>query len=191
MKKILTAFALFALTGGGALMADKLLKGDQFTIAGVNFPQPFQTTSGQILKAGVYDLKVVSDGTVGVLIGLFKEGKQVGQLRGTVMQGGTPYCGGCGDHQQGSGSPGKALPVDQGVKLQPGGAIGPIENKVQPAGIVTPSDNKAFRDLGLSPASAVSFGGGSGKISNNNHLHPGGANLPYIAFAFLPPTQRK
>lgn len=168
MKKILTVLAILALTGGGALAADKILKGDQFVVAGVNFPQPFKTPSGQVLKAGVYDLKVVSDGTEGVLIGLLKGGKQVGQLRGIV----------------------KALPVDQGVKLQPAGGPGmalPVDQgiKLQP----TPRGGKAFRDLGLTPASAVSFGGGLGKISNSNNLHPGGANLPNIEFAFLPAAQ--
>lgn len=145
MKKILTALVILALTGGGALAADKLLKGDQFVIAGVHFPQPFKTTSGQVLKAGVYDLKVLSDGTESILIGLLKEGKQVGQLRGTVMHGGASYCGGCGDSQQGSGSPAKALPVDQGVRQQPAGIMGPVDAP------------KTFHDLGFTPGSRTSL----------------------------------
>jgi hypothetical protein len=207
MKKILTVLAILALTGGGAFAADKILKGDQFVVAGVNFPQPFQTPSGQVLKAGLYDLKVVSDGTEGVLIGLLKGGKQVGQLRGTVMQGGEPYCGGCYKPQKRSGGPGMAhydhavtrpaepgagderpnpLPVDQGIKLQPT----PRDGK---AGSGTDPQNapKAFRDLGFSPASPVSFGGGLGKISNSNTLQPGGANAPSIEFAFVPAVQKK
>jgi hypothetical protein len=179
MKKILTALGILALTGGGALAADKILKGDQFVVTGVNFRQPFKTPSGQILKAGVYDLKVVSDGTEGVLIGLLKEGKQVGQLRGIahfVNFGDlrpTPR-----DGKAGSGSPGQAVPGDQNVKLQP-------------AGISVPLDNKAFRDLGFTPASPVSFGGGSGKISCSLNFHPGSPNRPYIEFDFLPDTQKK
>ncbi|MCM3875930.1 MAG: hypothetical protein NEA02_05870, partial [Thermoanaerobaculia bacterium] len=121
MKKTLTVLAILALTGGGALAADKILKGDQFAVAGVNFLQPFKTPSGQVLKAGIYDLKVVSDGTEGVLIGLLRDGKQVGQLRGIVKA--LPVDQGV--RRQPAGGPGGALPVDQGVKLQPGVAAGP------------------------------------------------------------------
>lgn len=190
MKRILTVLALLAL-GGGAFAADKILKGDQFVVAGVNFPQPFQTPSGQVLKAGLYDLKVVSDGTEGVLIGLLKGGKQVGQLRGTVMQGGEPYCGGCYKPQKRSGGPGMALPVDQGIKLQPTPRDGKAGSGTDPQGGIGPIDNKAFHDLGLSPASPVSFGGGSGKISCSNSLRPGCANAPSIEFAFVPAVQKK
>lgn len=180
MKKILTVLAVLALAGSGALAADKILKGDQFVVAGVNFPQPFKTPSGQILKAGVYDLKVVSDGTEGVLIGLLKGGKQVGQLRGIAKA--LPVDQGV--RKQPAGGPGMALPVDQGVKLQPTPRGG------QAAGAVVPLDNKAFRDLGFTPASPVSFLGGTGKISCSNNLQPGGANLPYIEFAFVPAIQK-
>ena len=57
--------------------------------------------------------------------------------------------------------------------------------KAQRAGIIGPQENKAFRDLGLTPASPVSFGGGLGKIANSNSLHPG-AILPYIEFVLAP-----
>lgn len=172
MKKILTALGMIVLTAGGALAADKLLKGDQFVIAGVHFPQPFKTTSGQVLKAGVYDLKVVSDGTESILIGLLKGGKQVGQVKGTVKA--LPVDQGVTIHP--SGGPGGALPVDQGVKLQPAGALGPTPR---------PSDPKTFRQLGFTPASAVSFFGGNGKIASTSRSQPA-AILPYIEFECPP-----
>jgi hypothetical protein len=203
MKKILALLAFLAFTGGGALAADKILKGDQFVVAGVNFPQPFQTPSGQVLKAGVYDLKVVSEGTDRVLIGLLKGGKQVGQLQGTIVEGGILYhppgvVGPSGAtmptpaNKVAPGNPGKALPVDQGVKIQPAGGPGmalPVDQgiKLQP----TPRGGKAFHDLGFTPASPVSFGGGSGKISCSLNFHPGSPNRPYIEFDFLPDTQKK
>ena len=169
MKKILTVLAVLALAGSGILAADKILKGDQLVVAGVNFPQPFKTPSGQILKAGVYDLKVISEGGDGVLIGLLQGGKQVGQLRGIVKA--LPVDQGV--RKQPAGGPGMALPVDQGIKLQP-----------------TTRGGKAFQDLGFTPASPVSFLGGTGKISCSNNLQPGGANLPYIEFAFVPAIQK-
>jgi hypothetical protein len=183
MKKILTVLGVLALAGGNALAADKILKGDQFVVAGVNFPQPFQTLSGQVLKAGVYDLKVVSDGTEAVLIGLLKEGKQFGQLRGTV------HFVNFGGLRQGPGGLGKALPVDQGIKLQPTPKEATAGSGT-PAGIMGPVDNKAFRDFGFTPASRVSFGGGAGKISSSGNVQPGGASLPYIEFP-LPPAAPK
>jgi hypothetical protein len=151
-------------------------KGDQFVVAGVNFPEPFRTPNGQILKAGVYDLSVVSEGADGILIGLLKGGKQVGQLRGIVKA--LPVDQGV--RIQPAGGPGMALPVDQGIKLQPT----PRDSK---AGSGTDPQNapKAFHDLGLVPGSRVSFFGGKGKISSTSRSQPA-ANLPYIEFECPP-----
>jgi hypothetical protein len=177
--KRLAALLLPAALGLATLPAPAIewtyvLKGDQFVIQGVNFPKPFKTPSGQILKAGAYDLKVVSDGTEGVLIGLLKEGKQVGQLRGIA------HFVNFGDLRRGSGGPGEALPVDQGIKLQPT----PRDSK---AGSGTDPQNapKAFRDLGFTPVSPVSFFGGKGKISSTSRSQPA-ANLPYLEFEIPP-----
>jgi hypothetical protein len=149
----LLASALAALT----LLASPALRADDWEarvkispdtlIRGVSIPSAFKGLDGKSQPAGLYDLKL-HKGTQGILIGLLRNGKTVGEF------------------------PGKFVP---GAADPPGGSQG-HDISVRKAG--------GAQDIHFDGSSKVAFGegGGTGKISCSNNLHPGGANLGSIQF---------
>jgi hypothetical protein len=117
-------------------------------IRGVSIPSAFKGLNGKSQPAGLYDVKL-HKGTQGILIGLLRNGKTVGEF------------------------PGKFVP---GAARMGDGSVKPGQTQMQ--------------DFHFDVSSAVSFGegGGAGKISCSNNLHPGGANLGSIQF-LLPAVQ--
>jgi hypothetical protein len=134
-------------------------------IRGVSVPSAFKGLDGKTQPSGLYDLKL-QKGTQGILIGLLRNGKTVGEF------------------------PGKFVP---GAADPPGGATQGHDISVRKAGMgdgsVKPGQAQ-MQDFHFDVSSRVSFGdgGGAGKISCSNNLHPGGANLGSISF-LLPAVQ--
>lgn len=158
MKKTMLALAAFALLASPALRAmddwERQVKISPDTlIRGVSIPSPFKGLDGKTQPAGLYDVKL-QKGTQGILIGLLRNGKTVGEF------------------------PGKFVP---GAADPPGGSQG-HDISVRKAG--------GTQDIHFDASSKVAFGdgGGAGKISCSNNLHPGGANLGSISF-LLPAVQ--
>jgi hypothetical protein len=154
--------SLLGLTAALALLASPALRADDWEarvkispdtlIRGVSIPSAFKGLDGTSQPAGLYDLKL-HKGTQGILIGLLRNGKTVGEF------------------------PGKFVP---GAADPPGGSQG-HDISVRKAG--------GTQDIHFDSSSTVyGGGGGSGKISCSNNLHPGGANLGSIQFQ-LPAVQ--
>jgi len=137
-------------------------------IRGVSIPSPFKGLDGKTQPAGLYDVKL-HKGTQGILIGLLRNGKTVGEVPGKFVAG-EPLA-----------SQGKDVNSNTWAGT-PGGATQAHDISVRKAG--------GMQDIHFDASSKVAFGegGGAGKISCSNNLHPGGANLGWISF-LLPAVQ--
>lgn len=134
-------------------------------VRGVSIPFAFKGEGGKTHPAGLYDLKL-NKGTQGILIGLLKNGKTVGNFPGKFVPGAADPPGENRGAATGDGS------------LKQGGATQGHDISIRKAG--------GAQDIHFDASSRVAFGhgtgGGEGKISCSNNLHPGGANLGFIWF---------
>ena len=131
-------------------------------IRGVTIPAAFRGLDGKAQPAGVYDLKL-HQGTQGILIGLLRNGKSVGEFPGKFAAGVDPT------------NPNlKNDPGDGSIKQ--GGATQGHDISIRKTG--------GLHDIHFDVSSRVGFeyGGLRGRISPSNNLHPGGANLGSISF---------
>ncbi len=137
-----------------------------FTIHNAQITTSFRGLDGKTQPPGVYDLEV-SQGPQGILIGLLKNGKRVGEARGKFIRG-----------MSNPPEPEKAGMADGSVK--PGTKVSDDWE----------ARNRAkLQDIHFDASSAFNGDGrGSGKISCSNNLHPGGANKGSIEFQ-LPAVQ--
>ena len=168
MKKTMLALAAFALLASPAVRAmddwERQVKISPDTlIRGVSIPSAFKGLDGKSQPAGLYDVKL-HKGTQGILIGLLRNGKTVGEFPGKFVPGAADPPGGS---TQGH---------DISVRKMGDGSVKPGQSQMQ--------------DFHFDASSKVAFGdgGGAGKISLSNNLHPGGANLGSISF-LLPAVQ--
>jgi hypothetical protein len=136
----------------------------------VSIPTAFKGLDGKTQPPGVYDVQV-AQGPQGILIGLLKNGKRVGQATGRITgiavdppeperkAGGDPPGGSTKGH-------------DISVRKMGDGSVKPGAAQMQ--------------DIHFDASSKVSMahgsGGGEGKISCSSNLHPGGANRGSISF---------
>ncbi len=130
-------------------------------IRGVSVPSAFRGLDGKTHPAGLYDLSI-RKGTQGILIGLLRSGKTVGEFAGKFVPGAVN-----------PPDPDKSRMGDGSVKQ--GGATQGHDISVRKAG--------GMQDIHFDASSRVGFEyGGMAKISCSNNLHPGGANLGSISF---------
>jgi hypothetical protein len=167
MKKTMLALTAFALLASPALRAmddweRRVNIHPDTVIRGVSIPSAFKGLDGKSQPAGLYDVKL-HKGTQGILIGLLRNGKTVGEFPGKFV----PAAGGAG-----------VPPPDPDKARMGDGSVKPGQAQMQ--------------DFHFDASSRVSMahgsGGGEGKISCSNNLHPGGANLGSISF-LLPAVQ--
>lgn len=164
MKKTMLALAALSLLASPALRAmddwERQVKiSPDALIRGVSIPSAFRGLDGKTQPAGLYDLRL-NKGTQGILIGLLRNGKTVAEF------------------------PGKFVPAAMGDgSVKPGEAQG-HDISVRKAG----GAQDIHFDASSKVAMAHGSGGGEGKISCSNSLHPGGANLGFISFR-LPAVQ--
>lgn len=179
MKKTMLALAAFALLASPALRAmddweRRVNIHPDTLIRGVSVPSAFKGLDGKAQPAGMYDVKL-QKGTQGILIGLLRNGKTVGEFPGKFV-------------------PGAAEPPEPERKAggdPPGGSTKGHDISIRKMGdgSVKPGATQ-MQDFHFDASSKVAFGGGggAGKISCSNNLHPGGANLGSISF-LLPAVQ--
>ena len=166
------ALAALALTAAPALRADDgfrpIFHPPTFQIHDVQVKTSFKGLDGKTQPAGLYDFGIEQRGQA-ILIGLLRNGKRVGEVTGKFVAG-EPLA-----------SQGKDVNSNTWAGT-PGGAIQAHDVSVRKAG--------GMQDIHFDASSKVAFGegGGAGKISCSNNLHPGGANLGWISF-LLPAVQ--
>ena len=189
MKKPMLALAAFALLAFPMLRAmddwERQVKiAPETLIRGVSIPSAFKGLDGKTQPAGLYDVKL-RKGTQGILIGLLRNGRTVGEVPGKFVPGAqnnapaAPLTSQGKDFNSnaGAGAPGGATQAhDISIRRTGDGSVKPGAAQMQ--------------DFHFDVSSRVSFGGGggAGKISCSNNLHPGGANLGSISF-LLPAVQ--
>ncbi len=132
------------------------------TIRNVRVPTSFRGLDGKPQAPGVYDFEVART-PQGILVGLLRNGKRVGEVAGRL----TSVVVDPSDPSGNAADP-------------PGGATKGHDISVR--------KNAAPRDVHFDVSSKVSFGGGAGKISCSNNPHPNRSNPCWISFD-LPAVQ--
>lgn len=134
-------------------------------IRGVQVPSAFRGLDGKTQPAGLYDFDIEQK-SQGILIGLLKNGRRVGEVSGKFVPGAV----------------GRPDP-DSKVSADPPGETKVIHD-------ISIRKTGGLHDIHFDVSSRVGFeyGGLRGRISPSNNLHPGGANLGFIWFT-LPAVQ--
>ena len=175
MKKTTLALAAaLAFAAAPALRADDgfrpIFHPPTLTLRNVRIESAFKGLDGKTQPAGAYDMDV-RQGTQGILIALLKNGRKLAEFPGKFVPG-----------KVDPSDPNSKAGLGDGSVRFSGGSTQGHDISVRKAG--------GMHDIHFDASSKMSHGsgGGEGKISCSNNLHPGGANLGWIEFK-LPAVQ--